>query len=197
MWSAQRVGGVPVRICSLIHGRTSTISRLGAGAFEALPALIEALSDGYLTARAWAVIALERLGTDARPAVPGLLGLVADHLRTDTKHARALDAVLGTRANALVASSRETAQLVLGWLKKREAGQVGLVLPGGVGPIAPRGFPAVLTKGDPKFQHGSGRQELADRIFSDAGPLSARVIVNRVWAWHFGKPLVATPRVLS
>ena len=29
-------------------------------------------------------------------------------------------------------------------------------------------------------------------IFTDAAPLAARVIVNRVWAWHFGKPLVAT-----
>ncbi|MBL8857650.1 MAG: chromosome segregation protein SMC [Planctomycetes bacterium] len=67
-----------------------------------------------------------------------LMGLVADHLRTDTKHARALDAVLGHRANALVAKDRETAELVLGWLKKREAGQVGLVLPAGVGPARPR-----------------------------------------------------------
>ena len=24
-------------------------------------------------------------------------------------------------------------------------------------------------------------------------PLAARVIVNRVWGWHFGKPLVDTP----
>ncbi len=61
------------------------------------------------------------------------------------------------------------------------------------GPNAPRGFLSVLASGDPKFQHGSGRRELADRIFTDAAPLSARVIVNRVWAWHFGKPLVATP----
>jgi Protein of unknown function (DUF1553)/Protein of unknown function (DUF1549)/Planctomycete cytochrome C len=71
------------------------------------------------------------------------------------------------------------------------------VLPGGnvtkPGAIAPRGFLSVLSKGDPKFHEGSGRRELADRIFSDAVPLSARVIVNRVWAWHFGKPLVATP----
>ena len=71
------------------------------------------------------------------------------------------------------------------------------VLPGGnvakPGPTAPRGFLSVLSKGDPKFHQGSGRRELADRIFSDAAPLSARVIVNRVWAWHFGKPLVATP----
>lgn len=61
------------------------------------------------------------------------------------------------------------------------------------GPIAPRGFLSVLAKGDPKFHQGSGRSELADRIFSDAAGLSARVMVNRVWAWHFGKPLVGTP----
>jgi mono/diheme cytochrome c family protein len=71
------------------------------------------------------------------------------------------------------------------------------VLPGGnvskPGAAAPRGFLSVLSKGDSKFHQGSGRRELADRIFTDAAPLSARVIVNRVWAWHFGKPLVATP----
>ncbi len=71
------------------------------------------------------------------------------------------------------------------------------VLPGGnvakPGEIAPRGFLSVLTKGDPAFRHGSGRLELAEKIFSDAAPLAARVIVNRVWGWHFGKPLVDTP----
>ena len=35
--------------------------------------------------------------------------------------------------------------------------------------------------------------ELAEKIFTDAAPLAARVIVNRVWGWHFGKPLVDTP----
>jgi hypothetical protein len=71
------------------------------------------------------------------------------------------------------------------------------VLPGGnvANPkeIAPRGFLTVLTKGDPAFRHGSGRLELAERLFTDAGPLTARVIVNRVWGWHFGKPIVETP----
>jgi hypothetical protein len=60
------------------------------------------------------------------------------------------------------------------------------------GEIVPRHFPTVLSKGDSAFKQGSGRLELADKIFTDAAPLSARVIVNRVWAWHFGKPLVAT-----
>ena len=44
-----------------------------------------------------------------------------------------------------------------------------------------------------RFRNGSGRLELAEKIFTDAAPLAARVIVNRVWGWHFGKPLVATP----
>ena len=71
------------------------------------------------------------------------------------------------------------------------------VLPGGnvakPADPAPRRFIAVLARNDELFHQGSGRCELADKIFSDAAPLAARVIVNRVWAWHFGKPLVATP----
>jgi hypothetical protein len=61
------------------------------------------------------------------------------------------------------------------------------------GAVVPRGFLAVLAKGDAAFTRGSGRMELADRIFSDAPGLAARVIVNRVWAWHFGRGLVSTP----
>ncbi|HYZ83196.1 MAG TPA: DUF1553 domain-containing protein, partial [Bryobacteraceae bacterium] len=60
------------------------------------------------------------------------------------------------------------------------------------GEVVPRHFPTVLSKGDSKFSRGSGRLELADRILTDAAPLTARVMVNRVWAWHMGKPLVPT-----
>jgi hypothetical protein len=60
------------------------------------------------------------------------------------------------------------------------------------GEIVRRRFPAVLAKGEAEFRQGSGRRELAERIFTDAAPLAARVIVNRVWGWHFGRPLVAT-----
>ena len=61
------------------------------------------------------------------------------------------------------------------------------------GDPAPRGFPLVLAKGPAEFHTGSGRLELGDKIFTDAAPLSARVIVNRVWGWHFDKHLVGTP----
>jgi hypothetical protein len=61
------------------------------------------------------------------------------------------------------------------------------------GDPAPRGFPLVLAKGDADFHNGSGRLELGEKIFTDAAGLSARVILNRVWGWHFDKHLVGTP----
>jgi hypothetical protein len=62
------------------------------------------------------------------------------------------------------------------------------------GPIVPRRFLRVLSTGEPRpFRHGSGRLELADAIVGDAAMLAGRVVVNRVWGWHFGRPLVATP----
>jgi cytochrome c553 len=52
---------------------------------------------------------------------------------------------------------------------------------------------AVLGENSRPFSHGSGRLDLAEQIASRDNPLTARVFVNRVWMYHFGKPLVATP----
>ena len=79
--------------------------------------------------------------------------------------------------------------------KPGEARDLPVMLHGNVtslGEITPRHFLTVLSKGDSTFHQGSGRRELADDFFGDGAPLTARVIVNRVWGWHFGKPLVAT-----
>jgi mono/diheme cytochrome c family protein len=43
------------------------------------------------------------------------------------------------------------------------------------------------------FQNGSGRLELANAIADPSNPLTARVLVNRVWMHHFGRGLVNTP----
>lgn len=62
------------------------------------------------------------------------------------------------------------------------------------GAAVPRQFLDVLSQGDPKpFQHGSGRLELARAIADRNNPLTARVLVNRVWLHHFGAGLVRTP----
>ncbi|MBI3881690.1 MAG: PSD1 domain-containing protein [Verrucomicrobia bacterium] len=65
---------------------------------------------------------------------------------------------------------------------------------GNPGPVAPRQFLEVLAGPERKpFKQGSGRLELAQAIASRDNPLTARVFVNRVWGWHFGKPFVNTP----
>jgi Protein of unknown function (DUF1549)/Protein of unknown function (DUF1553)/Planctomycete cytochrome C len=80
--------------------------------------------------------------------------------------------------------------------KAAEARDFPVLLHGNVatpGDVVPRHFPTVLAKGDSTFKNGSGRLELGEKIFSDSAPLAARVIVNRVWGWHFGRALVITP----
>ena len=62
------------------------------------------------------------------------------------------------------------------------------------GKAVPRQFLKVLSGPDRKpFEKGSGRLELAEAIVGRAAPLTARVIVNRVWRWHFGEGLVDSP----
>ncbi len=68
--------------------------------------------------------------------------------------------------------------------------------PNDLGEVVPRRFLSAFPSktGLPrKFTTGSGRLELAQAIVEDAAPLTARVIVNRVWKHHFGRGLVDTP----
>jgi hypothetical protein len=63
--------------------------------------------------------------------------------------------------------------------------------PGRHGPLAVRRYIGFLDAPErPPFREGSGRKELALRIASRENPLTPRVMVNRVWHWHFGRGLV-------
>ncbi|WP_020475627.1 PSD1 and planctomycete cytochrome C domain-containing protein [Zavarzinella formosa] len=66
--------------------------------------------------------------------------------------------------------------------------------PDKLGAEVPRRFLEILG-GDvlPASEKGSGRLELANWITRPTNPLTARVFVNRVWGWHFGRGLVSTP----
>src|SRR4029453_16109492 len=63
------------------------------------------------------------------------------------------------------------------------------------------GYLQVLVHGEPPVARtpanghtSSGRRRaLAEWIASPENPLTARVMVNRVWSWHFGRGIVPTP----
>jgi hypothetical protein len=57
--------------------------------------------------------------------------------------------------------------------------------------VAP-GFLSILDPSDLSLERGR-RSALANWIASPANPLTARVIVNRVWHYHFGRGISATP----
>ncbi len=63
-----------------------------------------------------------------------------------------------------------------------------------LGEIVARHVPPVISgPGRPAFSStASGRQQFANWLIDPQHPLTARVFVNRVWRWHFGRGLVRT-----
>lgn len=66
------------------------------------------------------------------------------------------------------------------------------------GPVVQPGMPAVLVSQQPAFPVSGPRSSLrrltlAQWIASPQNPLTARVIVNRIWQFHFGEGLIRTP----
>lgn len=69
--------------------------------------------------------------------------------------------------------------------------------PGSPGDPVPRRFVSFLAPDEQPFGDGSGRRELADRITDPNNPLTARVMVNRVWMNLMGASLVESPSDLG
>lgn len=118
--------------------------------------------------------------------------------------------------NGIVGNSRELTPALRGLTERYRAAEAGLAEPTVVagmgdfdagadhpiflagsavspGPVAPRHFltlmPAKLKAVGPQ---GSGRRELAEAMASAENPLTARVMVNRVWHHVFGRGIVAS-----
>ena len=63
------------------------------------------------------------------------------------------------------------------------------------GELAPRGFPRIFAGDRQRLisDEQSGRRELAEWLTGPDHPLTARVMVNRIWKWHFGQGIVRSP----
>jgi len=60
------------------------------------------------------------------------------------------------------------------------------------GEEVPRRFLQVISRDKP-FSKQSGLLQLAEAVVASDNPLTARVLVNRIWQWHFGRAIVRTP----
>jgi len=62
------------------------------------------------------------------------------------------------------------------------------------GKVVPRRFLHIVAGEEaPHFKKGSGRMQLAAAIVHKDNPLTARVMINRIWQHHFGRAIVRTP----
>ncbi len=146
-------------------------------------------TDGFVVADA-----LQLLPLDAKAPVPEAIAGVQDPAAKQNAAAlRKLEADL--RQLRAAAPARPLAMSV-----KEAIGEIGdteIRVRGNarnLGPKVPRGFLQVAMMGPaPAFSpEQSGRRELAEWIASDANPLTARVTVNRTWAWLMGAGIVRT-----
>jgi hypothetical protein len=100
-----------------------------------------------------------------------------------------------TEARALAESAERETQFAMAVVDRAEPADQAVRIRGEIGelgPVVPRGFLSVVTnKTSPQVDRAkSGRLELAEWIASRDNPLTARVMVNRVWQHLFGTGLV-------
>ena len=162
-------------VMRLFSGETPDTPERMAAAFARVirEALEHWADDGDAFWIDWAV--QEGLLTNHSSATPALASLLRDY--------RAAEALLATprmvEGLADAGAGRDYPVLIAGGPKS-------------FGALAPRRLLQEILGGPALGASGSGRLELAEQIASARNPLTARVMVNRIWHYVFGQGLVAS-----
>ncbi len=131
-----------------------------------------------------------------------ILGILADHFSIDLRLARALDVALEGKAQRLVAADAHVALDLLAWMRDQEHGQVGLVVPRGIGaPDCPtpgdfalfaRYGMAIEGRLSERVQCDEAMAPLAEALLCDVVIVSdldlAMELVGREPGWRFVTP---------
>ena len=125
---------------------------------------------------------LERFATDVRPEL--------DALATASEKRKELTA---RRAELMKNAPKQDVAFAVVEGKAADARMHLRGDPEKLGDAVPRRWLEVFGGTPLRDKSASGRLELAGWIASKDNPLTARVMVNRVWLHHFGKGLVQTP----
>jgi len=130
--------------------------------------------------------ALAGAAADRRQQVQSLRARMAEHSREIESVRRELDQLLAEGPMELAYGVVEGTPHDARFQQRGE--------PEKPGDLVPRGFLMAVGGGRlPETAHGSGRLELAQWLTQPDHPLTARVMVNRIWQQHFGNGLVKTP----
>ncbi len=138
---------------------------------------------------------------DAHPGGPDGVGWVLEHFATDVRKPFLSQVDAAAKVKQLTVEKAEHTktpprQDVAYAVADGQPADARLHLRGDPekpGEVVPRRWLEVLGGTPLKDPKASGRQELAGWIASKDNPLTARVMVNRIWLHHFGKGLVKTP----
>jgi hypothetical protein len=138
---------------------------------------------------------------DAHPGGPDGVGWVLEHFAVDVRKPLLAQVDAAAKVKQLTAEKAEHSknpprQDVAYAVAEGKAADAKLHLRGDPekpGEVVPRRWLEALGGMPVKDKASSGRLELAGWITAKDNPLTARVMVNRIWLHHFGKGLVRTP----